>query len=832
MNFYTNVQLVGDNVLFRGYVNSERTFFKESFSPTLFVSCKDQKSKYKTLDNKYVKPIKFTTVKEAREFVSKYSEVDNFDVYGYERYLYQYIADKYPEDEIMFDPSRIQSVVIDIEVASENGFPDVESAAEEILCITTKNLSTKEINIWTIREFHTDRKDCTVHNCKDEVEMLKFFIGHWVQNTPDVISGWNVKFYDIPYICRRVDRVLSEKWVKSLSPWSRVTERETYVQGRRQISYDILGIAVLDYIDLYRKFTYTNQESYALNHIAMVELGEQKIDHSEYENFKEFYTKDWNKFVEYNIKDVELVQRLDEKMKLLELVFTLAYDAKVNFEDVYSQVKTWDTIIFNYLKKSNLVVPPKKENKKDSQYAGAYVKEPIPGFYDWVVNFDLNSLYPHLIMQYNISPETLLEKRFSGASVDKFLTREIDTSDLSGVTVCANGAMYDTTRQGFLPKLMEKIYEDRTIFKKKMIAAKQQYEKTPTADLKREISRCNNIQMARKIQLNSAYGAIGNEYFRYFRIANAEAITLSGQLSIRWIENKMNVYLNKLLKTDGIDYVIACDTDSMYLNLGPLVDKVFSGREKTSESIVSFLDKISEMELEKYIESSYQELANYSHAYAQKMKMKRENIADRGIWTAKKRYILNVWDSEGVRYSEAKMKIMGLETARSSTPAYYRDKLYEAFKIIMNNDNDTLINFIDKIRIDSRNHDISDISFPRSLNNLQKYKSSADLYKKGTPIQVRGAILYNDLIRKLKLESKYPLIKEGEKIKFVYLKEPNPISENVIAYFQNLPPEFNLNKYIDFDMQFEKSFLEPLKSVLDSIGWKSEQVGTLESFFA
>ena len=214
------------------------------------------------------------------------------------------------------------------------------------------------------------------------------------------------------------------------------------------------------------------------------------------------------------------------------------------------------------------------------------------------------------------------------------------------------------------------------------------------------------------------------------------------------------------------------------------------------------------------------------------MKMKRENIADRGIWTAKKRYILNVWDSEGVRYSEAKMKIMGLETARSSTPAYYRDKLYEAFKIIMNDDNDTLIKFIDKIRIDSRNHDISDISFPRSLNNLQKYKSSADLYKKATPIQVRGAILYNHLIQKMKLESKYPLIKEGEKIKFVYLKEPNPISENVIAYFQNLPPEFNLNKYIDFDMQFEKSFLEPLKSVLDSIGWKSEQVGTLESFFA
>jgi hypothetical protein len=292
----------------------------------------------------------------------------------------------------------------------------------------------------------------------------------------------------------------------------------------------------------------------------------------------------------------------------------------------------------------------------------------------------------------------------------------------------------------------------------------------------------------------------------------------------------MNGYLNKILKTDNEDYVIASDTDSIYLNMGPLVSHIFKGRETTTEKIVNFIDKICTVELEPYIESSYQELADYVNAYSQKMKMKRENIADKGIWTAKKRYILNVWDSEGVRYEKPKMKIMGLETARSSTPSYFRDKLTKAFEIILMKDNDVLIDFINKVKMETRKQDIVDISFPRSLNNLNKYKGSSTLYEKRTPIQVRGAILYNHLVKKLKIANKYPYIQEGEKIKFVYLKTPNPIQENVISYFQTLPSEFNVHKYIDFDMQFSKSFLEPLISVLNSIGWVSERRGTLEAF--
>jgi DNA polymerase elongation subunit (family B) len=379
--------------------------------------------------------------------------------------------------------------------------------------------------------------------------------------------------------------------------------------------------------------------------------------------------------------------------------------------------------------------------------------------------------------------------------------------------------------------MMQKMYDSRVIYKKKMLEAKQQYEKTPTIELKKEISRCNNIQMAKKISLNSAYGAIGNEHFRYFRLEIAEAITLSGQLSIRWIENKMNEKLNKILKTNNVDYVIASDTDSIYLNLGPLVETIYADREKTDEGIVGFLDKVCQVELEKYIESSYQELATYMNAYKQKMVMKRENIANRGIWTAKKRYILNVWNSEGVQYKEPKMKIMGLETARSSTPQYYRDKLFEAFKIIITKTNDDLINYIEFVKQDTRKQDYVNIAFPRGCNGMTKYKDNHDIYKKGTPIHVRGSLLYNWYVRKNKITNKYPIIQEGEKIKFIYLKSPNPLQENCVSFFSDIPKEFNVDKYIDYQKQFEKSFLEPLKNVLECIGWNHEKKISLLSFF-
>ena len=830
MKFYKNVEQVGNRILIRAHENGTDVQYREDFKPSLFVSSKKDVTDYKSLDGRPLRRVMPGRISDCRQFVQQYADVEEFEIHGNTRYLYQYINDKYPGDEVKFDSSLIRVFTVDIETGAENGFPNIESADQEILLISLHDSFTNRITVWGSKAFPNKDKQVDYIHCDDEIKLLHSFLGWWQENIPDVITGWNVQLFDIPYICRRMTRMIGDKYTRMLSPWKMVSDREIYIKGRKQIAYDITGVSCLDYLELYRKFTYTNQESYRLDHIAFVELEQKKLDHSEFDTFKEFYTNDWHKFVEYNIHDVRLVDRLDDKMKLLELAFTMAYDAKVNYEDVYSQVRMWDNIIFIYLDKQKIAIPPKQKSFKDSQYAGAYVKEPIPGMYDWVVSFDLNSLYPHLIMQYNLSPETLLPRR-SSVNVDMLLDKDCDTSDLVGETMCANGTHYTTKEQGFLPKLMDKIYQDRTIYKKKMLAAKQQYEKTPTMELRKEISRCNNIQMARKIQLNSAYGAIGNEHFRYYKLEIAEAITLSGQLTIRWIEKKVNEYLNKLLSTKKQDYVIASDTDSIYLNLGPLVDKFFSAKSGDKATIVGILDKICKDKLEPFIETSYQELADYLAAYDQKMKMKRENIAERGIWTAKKRYILNVWDSEGVRYSEPKMKIMGLETARSSTPAYFRDKLYTAFKIIITQTNDDIINFIDEIKADTREQNYLNIAFPRGVNGLEKYRNGTDIYAKGTPIHVRGALLYNHYVRRNNVENKYPVIQEGEKIKFIYLKTPNPIGENVISFFQQLPTEFNLEKYVDYQLQFEKSFLDPLRNVLESVGWQSEKRGNLMSFF-
>ena len=830
MRWYTNVQLIGNYFLVRAYEDGKHIEFREEFKPTLFVKSKKE-SKYRTLSGEVVDAVQPGTVKDCREFLKKYENVDGFEIYGNERYIYQYISEKYSEEEIKFDINKIKLVTIDIEVASENGFPDVESCSEEILAITIQDYATKKIVSWGVKPFTYNRNDLIYHYCESEFALLNTFIQYWMNNTPEIVTGWNLQLYDIPYICKRLNRVLGEKLMKRMSLWGLVSEGEIFMNGRKHTTFDIGGVTQLDYMDLYKKFTYKTQESYRLDYIAEVELGQKKLDHSEYETFKEFYTKNWQKFIEYNIVDVELVDRLEDKMKLIELALTMAFDARVNFTDVFYQVRMWDNIIYNYLKKRNIVIPQKNRSSKNEKYAGAYVKEPKPGIYDWVVNFDLNSLYPHLIMQFNISPETLIDKRHPTVSVDKILNQKLDFEEYKDYAVCANGAMYRKDVRGFLPELMEKMYNERVIFKKKMIEAKKQYEKTKDKQLLKEIARCNNIQMAKKISLNSAYGAVGNQYFRYYKLENAEAITLSGQVAIRWIENKMNQYLNRILKTDGVDYVIASDTDSIYLNLGPLVEDVYKGRKKTTESIVTFLDKICEVELEKYIEGCYQELANYVNAYDQKMQMKRENIADRGIWTAKKRYILNVWDSEGVRYEEPKLKMMGIEAVKSSTPAPCRQMIKDALKLMMSGTENEVIAYIEKCREKFEKLPPEQISFPRSVSDVQKYQSPATIYSKGTPIHVRGALLYNHYVKEKKLSHKYSIINNGEKIKFCYLKKPNPIHENIISFIQQFPKELNLDKYIDYELQFEKAFLDPLKSILDCIGWEVTKTATLDSFF-
>ena len=824
MRFYTNVVQWGNQILVREYKNGERLNHKVKYSPTLYVPVQKETG-WKTLDGKNVTPYKHETIKGAKEFIAQYQNQPHL-VFGLDRFAYTYLADTYP-DKVECDSDKILVVTIDIETRCENGFPDPEKAEEEMLSITIKNQSTKKIVVWGIGDYHTDREDVTYINCSNENELLASFMNFWTKHYPDVITGWNTEFFDIPFLVNRVTKVLGEDRAKEFSPWGNVSSRSVYSHGRPQQVYDIQGVSNLDYLQIYRKFTYTAQESYRLDHIASVELGAKKNENP-YDTFKDWYTKDYQSFIDYNIVDVELVDRLEDKMKLLELLFTMAYEAKVNYEDVFGQVKYWDVLIHNYLKKRKIVIPQKSHTSKNDKYEGAYVKDPQVGQHKWVMSFDLNSLYPHLIMQYNMSPETLVTGDYMELGVDSML-KETSIDVPERCTITPNGALYRTDKKGFLPEMMQEIYDDRTIFKKKMLQAKQDYEDTKDPKYLKFISRYNNIQMARKISLNSAYGAIGNQYFRYYDLAIAEGITTAGQLSIRWIEKKMNQYLNKLLNTD-MDYVIASDTDSIYVTFDALIEKV------NPKNPIDFLDTIAKEKIEPFIDKSYKQLADYVSAYDQKMFMKREVIADKGIWTAKKRYILNAWDVEGVRYKEPSLKIMGIEAVKSSTPAPCREKIKEALKIIMSGDEKELNDFIQDFRKEFTSLPVEDIAFPRSVNGLSKFRDSASIYRKGCPMHIKGSLVYNHMINEKRLTHKYPAIQDGDKIRFIQLRQPNPLGVNVISFITKVPKELDIHKYIDYDTQYEKAFVEPLTFITDNIQWNIDRsYGTqtsLEAFFS
>ena len=822
--FYINVLQRADKLLVREFKNGKRVKYKVKYQPTLYVPVQKETG-YKTLTGQFVSPYKLDNIYEAKSFIDQYDEQPGL-VYGLERFPFTWIAENY-EGIIDWDIKKLNILTLDIEVQCENGFPDPNKAEEEMLCITVKNQSNKQILVWGLHDFEVHNSDVQYVQCYNEKDLLKRFIEFWEYYDPDIITGWNVKFFDIPYMVNRITKILGEEEIQRFSPWNIVHSKKSFMANRELNSYDILGVSILDYMDLYKKYTYTNQESYALNHIAYVELGETKHENP-HETFRDWYTNDYQSFVDYNIQDVELVDRLEDKMKLIELHLTMAYEAKINPNDVFSQVRMWDVIMYNFLREKNFIVPMKKVSRKDAKYEGAYVKDPQTGLHNWVMSFDLNSLYPHLIMQYNISPETVAVEGNGDVSVEKMLNKEVDIPN-DGHTVTPNGARFRTDTQGFLPHLMETMYNDRVKFKNWALEAKQKFEDTKDKRYQNEISKYNNIQMARKIALNSAYGAIGNQYFRYYDERIATAITTSGQLSIKWIENRVNNYLNDILKTEDVDYIIASDTDSIYVRFDDLINKI------QPKNPVDFLDKVAKEKIEPYITKCYEELAEYVNAYQQKMEMAREVIADKGIWTAKKRYILNVHDSEGVRYDEPQIKVMGIEAVKSSTPEPCRDMIKSALKVIINEDETTLNTFIQDFRKRFMDMNPEMIAYPRSCNGLKKWSDSSSIFKKSCPMHIKGALIYNYLLKKHKVTHKYPFIQEGDKIRFLELRTPNKMQANVISFITKLPKEFDLLDTINYEVMFDKSFVEPLTFILDTINWRVDRSygtqRTLEDLF-
>lgn len=839
MKFYTNVSRDRSDLYVMGYEDGKRFKERVRYKPTLYLPSKTGQTEFHTLDGRPVDPIQFGDMYEAQDFVKRYDGVSGMDVYGMhsgQNFIYTYINEAYPT--VDYDVDLIKIANIDIEIETDKGFPDISKAELPITAITVKTkIGGKPISIVLGCGDYTPTLDYVKYvKCENEYMLLKKFLDAWREIDPDVITGWNVEMFDVPYIVNRCKRVLGDEQANRLSPWNKLTSRNITIMNNEHTVWIPMGVSVLDYLALYRKFTYSQQESFKLDHIAFVELGEKKLDFSEYGDLNELYAKDYKKFIDYNIKDVDLVDRLDDKMGLIQQALAIAYDAKGNYQDAFTSVRMWDIIIHNYLLERKIVVfnPPKGE--KDSTIEGAFVKAPQVGMHKWVVSFDLNSLYPHLIMQYNISPETFKGKVRTPFTIDDLLNGAADNIDKEGLALTANGCLWDKDFRGFLPQLMEQMYNDRTTYKKKMIAASQEYQKNKTYELEKEITKNNNMQMAKKIQLNSAYGALSNVYFRYFNRDFAEAITMSGQLSIRWMEKHINIYLNKLFKTENMDYVLACDTDSMYITLDRLVQSVFEEGGDISEDdrtrkVVDFLDRVASEKLEPFIDKSYQTLATYMNAYEQKMFMKRENIADKAIWTAKKRYIMNVFDSEGVRYNEPKLKMMGIEAVKSSTPTACREKIKQALRVIMDSGENEVQSFIGAFRSEFKELPFQDIAFPRSVRGMDKYRNKETIYGKKCPIHVKGALIYNKVLSEKNLDKRYSPIYDGEKMKFAYMRLPNPTHESVVAAPDYLPTELDLEKYIDYDKQFEKSFIEPIRTILDAIGWEVEKRATLEDFF-
>lgn len=844
--FYTNVSLIGNKIYMRYIENGVRKQNDFAFTPELFLPSSG--GEFRDLNGNKYKSKQYPSVSDARERIKESRGVVGEKVCGNSKFEFEFIYKNFTED-ISFDLSKINIAYLDIEVYTDGTFPEPMQAKFPINAISFRIHGTTFAFGLTYGDvtYKSKKDDVIVHLFDNEEDLLKAFIDLWRRSDIDIISGWNSNSFDIPYICRRIENVISPNYARKLSPFGKIysTERKNDF-GNKELQYKIFGISQMDYLAIYKKFTFKNRESYKLDFIAQVELKERKEDVSDFDNLFDLYERDFELFMDYNIKDTELVERLDNRLKLMEIALTLAYFSKVNYEDVFSPMRYWENIIQNYLYENLIVTPIDKEvKKKDKKFEGAYVKNPIVGKHDYMVSFDFASLYPYIIRTFNISPETIIDMR-EDVNISSILNKSIDMSDEydHNVTVAANGARFTKKYTGFIPTLIRKVLDMRVEYKKEMIKTKQKIEelkssngsKSEIAELDKKAVALHNMQIVAKVAANSFYGICGLQYFRFFDTRIAEAVTLSGQAVNRFVEQSVNKYLNNLLGTVDKDYTVYMDTDSCYFDLSGLVNKFVPNKSKAEQ--YEFVKKVGYSKLTDHINESIDVFNAYLNVHEAVLNMKMEAVGS-GVFIAKKKYIMSIVHMEGVDYSTPELKMTGVEAVKSSTPAPARKALTDCAEIILNGTEDQLIEYVSDFRREWSTLPPDEIALPTSVNGIHKYgvndtkkKTKKVEYELGCPIHVRAALNFNHWIRKMNITNYYSEIKDGTKAKYVFLNPNNYTRENVIAFGAKLPKELDLFDKIDYNTQLERSFLSPLKIMLEPTGWHYEKQVNFMNIFS
>ncbi|QZI89891.1 putative DNA-directed DNA polymerase [Vibrio phage 144E46.1] len=963
--FYTNVFRQGKYMKIRiADMDGGRRNLEHIFKPELYVEAHDETSNIRGLHGECLEPIQFKNIYECDKWLDENRDTPDFNIYGQTDHTFACIAHKW-QNKIKFNPDVIRCANIDIEVISgyrdaddnivDGPFPEptieegtfkTKAASKRyfdhaneffkwfsnewprsrtpamidmnaVFPIPLIQLSDRQNGkklVWALPEqrnrgvFKYDPNDPEIggqdveyYEFETEQELLAAYVTYWQQRGFDAWTGWNIEGFDSPYLVERIRKVLGEEWVKVLSPWGVIKKNKVKAKWGDFTSYSFAGCEMLDYRELYQKHTYTTREKYSLDHIAYCELGERKLDYEEAKSLMKLYFMDWVKYVRYGIKDIMLVDRIDDKLKLLNLTYTLAYLTKSNYSDTLGTVRPWNALVYSFLHNKGMRPKVQKVVDEVPSFPGGYVKDVKAGFYKWVLSVDLNSLYPHIIQQYNMGPETIvsndlrrdiifemceeLRAAIKKNTADFKLRRALSTlleklSDTKGdglddivdelctlgkwefkclkehnVSMAPNVTFFHNDRMSVFSEIMRMIYSGRKVEKSDGLKAGQReiwckellvgnydtakakhnrffdqeyHQKITSMDhdrLKSEkalqagIEAMQDVlQMGYKILMNSGYGAISNKWFRdYFDLRIATAITAAGRLINKWNIRYVNDLLNEKLGTSGFDYAFYGDTDSNYITMDNLV--VQQGWDKLdTDSIVDKLDDYYKSDMHEPIQQFAQDMADTCNAYEQRMFWEREVIAQAAVWQAPKLYIMAVNNSEGQAFAEPKIKFMGVAAKKSSTPEWCREKLKACYKTILTGTEECLQGQVKEIKEEYFGKTVEQIAGASSVSDIDKWADSDGNPIKGTPYASKASLIHNKYMEKTGVEG-IPKIKSGDKIMLVNLKMPNPMNYNYMAFGDFLPPEFEMNNYIDYQATFEKQFLNHLQLTLNPVGW-------------